>query len=568
VVRKLVIVGLLVALVVTTAASAAQGQRRGVISSATSELMPGVTYTREVDMTAAGPVVLDIVTAPKPDGTVYSLAPVLSGNTLGGTAKLTGIEQTLQAHATTVGVDGDYFNSRGEPYGIVMQGGALENQPSAGRTSLGITDDGTLQAAVVSFYGTWQGSAGQRKLTLNSRRGHFAIFTPAYGHLTPPESDTVAEAVFSSFPPAKASKDLTGTVTQVTSAGGTAIPKGGAVLVARGTDYVTQLENEAGAGKQITVHLTLSPDWSASPSAIGGGPLLVQNGKARFANGEAFPPGFLQSRSARGAIGQLADGSIVLVTVEAGAPTYSVGLSSYALALELVKLGAVTAVGLGSAAQAGIAFDGSLLTRPATGTEKGIADALVLSYTGVYAPPVAPVFSPNGDGAGDTETVSYRLVRAATVTATLRGPNGATVPLETGAKSKGVHTLLWDGKLAGVPQPEGAWTFSVSATDDRPITTAAERTFTLDKTLRSLSVGRRGSNPTARFNLTRKADLVVRVERRSGAAVATFRFSHIAAGRWALLIPWKPKKAGKYLLQVEATSVIGTSSLVAPFSLK
>ena len=117
--------------------------------------MPGVTYTREVDLTAAGPVVLDIVTAPKPDGTVYSLAPVLSDSTLGGTATLTRMEKSLHAHATTVGVDGDFFNARGEPSSILMQGGVLENQPSSGRASLGIAADGTLQVAEVSFNGTW-----------------------------------------------------------------------------------------------------------------------------------------------------------------------------------------------------------------------------------------------------------------------------------------------------------------------------------------------------------------------------------------------------------------------------
>jgi flagellar hook assembly protein FlgD len=565
VVRTLLIVGLLTALVATTAASAAPRKRHDVLSSATSELMPGVTYTREVDLTAAGPVVLDVVTAPKPDGTVYSLAPVLSKGGFSGTQTLTRMGRGLRARATTVGVDGDYTTTSGQPSSILMESGALENQPNVGRTSLGITADGMLEAAKVSFYGTWQATAGQRILTLNSGRGHFTLFTPAYGGSTPLETGSVAEAVFSWFPAAQASKDLTGTVAQVTSAGGTPIPKGGAVLVARGSDYVTQLSNEAPVGGKVTVHLTLTPDWSGNASAIGGGPLLVEDGKALFANGEAFPTGTLQSRSARGAVGQLADGRIVLVSVEAGTPEYSVGITSYSLALELVKLGAVTAVGLGSGPQAGMAFDGSLLTRPSTGVEKGIADALVLSYTGVYAPPVAPVLSPNGDGVGDTEALSYRLVRPATVTATLNGPNGATVSIPAGAQPKGSHTFAWDGTSASVPQAEGAWTFSVSATDDRSVTTTAERTFTLDKTLGSLTVsGRR--IPTARFVLSRKANVVVRVERRSGVAVKTFNLPHLVAG--AHHVSWKGKGVGKYLMRVDATSAIGTSSLVAPFSLR
>ena len=311
--RTLLIAVVLAALL----ASSASGAPQQVVSSTTTELMPGVTYTREVDLTAAGPVVLDIVTAPKPDGTVYSLAPVLSNGTLGGTAKLTRWRRASTPHATTVGVDGDFFNAGGEPSSILMQGGVLENQPSIGRTSLGIAADGTLQAAEVSFYGTWQASAGQRKVTLNSRNGHFTLFTPAYGRFDP-AGDRTSSPKRSSPRSRRRTRaaDITGTVAQITSAGGTPIPPGGAVLVARGTEYAAQLGNEAPVGQPVTVHLTLTPDWSGLASAIGGGPLLVRNGKAVFANGETFRPGFLQSRSARGAVGQLADGRIVLVTVE------------------------------------------------------------------------------------------------------------------------------------------------------------------------------------------------------------------------------------------------------------
>jgi hypothetical protein len=551
--RKLPILVLLAALIATTAASAAHGN--AVISSTTTELMPGVTYTREVQMTADGPVVLDIVTAPKPDGTVYSLAPVLSNATLGHTAKLTTMETRLHAGATTVGIAGDYFAPSGQPNSILMEGGVLENEPSTGRTSLGIAADGTLEAAKVTSYGTWQGSGGMPKLTLNSLGGHFTLFTPAWGAVTPPETGQVAEAVFSSFPPAHAGQDLVGTVSGVTAAGGTPIPPGGAVLVARGAEDVTQLQAQAPVGQPVTVRLTLTPDWSGLTGAIGGGPLLVQNGKAVFANGETFRAGTLQARTARGAVGQLGDGRIVLVSAEATTSAYSVGVSSYDLAQELVKLGAVTGVALGAGSPAGMAFDGSLLTRPAAGTEHGISDALVLSYSGVYAAPVAPVLSPNHDGVGDTEVLAYRLVRPATVTVELDGPNGATVPLDSGLKKVGVHTITWDG----ADQPEGAWTFSVTATDDRAIQTTAERTFSLDKTLGSLTVAK----ATARFFLTREADVVVRMERPNGIAVATYPLPHLAAG--VRRVTWTHPRAGHYLMRVDATSTIGTSSLAVPF---
>ena len=58
-------------------------------------LAPGITYDRQVEFTPHGPVVLHVITAPKPDGTLYRVAPVLSNNAVVATEKLTSIEQGL-----------------------------------------------------------------------------------------------------------------------------------------------------------------------------------------------------------------------------------------------------------------------------------------------------------------------------------------------------------------------------------------------------------------------------------------------------------------------------------------
>ena len=50
-----------------------------------------------------------LVMTPKPGG-LYSLAPVLSNETLVGREKLTDMQKRLSATATTVGINGDYFN--------------------------------------------------------------------------------------------------------------------------------------------------------------------------------------------------------------------------------------------------------------------------------------------------------------------------------------------------------------------------------------------------------------------------------------------------------------------------
>jgi flagellar hook assembly protein FlgD len=554
-------------------ASAASG-RSSQESVSTSTLMPGVTYTREVDFTSRGPIVLDVVTAPKPTGALYSLAPALSNDLLAGKETLTHLSGRVAGGAANVAIDGDYFNRQsGAPSGMLMQNGVLESSPAAGRSSLGIATDGTLTAARVSLAGTWQGNGQRRPLLLNGPvgKGKFTLYTPAYGTATPRESGVV-ETVVGQLPPARPSVSLDGTVTQVTTAGPTQIPPGGAVIVARGSVSTAQLRAEAPVGQKVGALLSLSPDWRRLASAIGGGPLLVRNGKPVFHANESFDPRRLNTRQPRGAIGQLADGRILLVAVEGTNPAYSIGMSSYELAVELTRLGATTAFGLDAGAAAGIAFNGKLLTRPSADIEAKLSDALVLSYSGVYEmPPSASVLSPNGDGAGDTETLAFQVARPSNVVATLSGPSNTKITLATGAESPGVHTLTWDGTSGGTQAPEGQWTFAVTATDDRTVTTTAQRTFSLDATLSSLAVTS-GSRPTATFQLARSANVVVRIERLNGVAVASLGSGPRAAGpqhvTWRGRIGKRQASRGRYRAEVVATSSVGTSSLAAQFSFR
>jgi flagellar hook assembly protein FlgD len=442
-----------------------------------------------------------------------------------------------------------------------------------GRSSLGITANGTLTTARASLAGAWQGNGQRRPLFLNTpaKKGKFSLYTPAYGTATPHESGVV-EAVLGTLPPARLGVALDGTVTRVTRSGPTTIPRHGAVLVARGKQSTAELRAEAPVGQQVEAMLSLSPDWRALAGAIGGGPLLVRNGKPIFHANESFAARQLNGRQPRGAVGQLADGRIVLVAVEGTKPAYSIGMSTYELAVELSRLGATTAFGLGSGSAAGLAFDGKLLTRPSAGIQGKLSDALVLSYTGVYAaPPSSPVLSPNGDGVGDRETLSYRVVRPSHVVATLDGPGGAKIDLADGAESPGLHAFAWNGSDGGSPAGEGRWTFTVTGTDDRNVTTRSERTLSVDDTLSSLAVTiGRHRWPTASFRLTRAAKIVVQIQRLNGVPVATLRSGNRAPGpehvTWRGRIGRRRAPGGRYQVAVQATSSVGTSSLATPFT--
>jgi flagellar hook assembly protein FlgD len=524
---------------------------------AQSLLMPGVSYQREVEFTPHGPVVLDVVTAPRPDGSLYTLAPVLSNNAIVATEKLTDMQKAGSATSTAVGVNGDYFAPNpGKPTGILMRGGVVESAPTAQRSSLGISADGTLTVARVAFDGTWRGNGQRRQLDLNAApvRGHTTLYTSTWGPATPAETG-VAVVVIPSLPPLTPNRIAAGVASQIANAGPVTIPPGGAVLVSRG-NQAPHLTTEAPIGTTIEIRPTLTPNWSGMASAIGGGPLLVAAGKPVFRAREAFGDPVLNRRSARSAVGQLGDGRILLVAVEGGGYAYSVGMTNYELAVALARLGAQTAIGLGSGPTTTMAFDGTTLTR---GAEQQISDGLMLSYNGVYAAPLASTtLSPNDDGVDDVQTFSYKLVRPSRVTASVVGPDRTPRVLAQADEQPGVHTLQWDGSGA----PEGTWRFSVTGVDDLGRSTVAERPFALNQTLASLSVTPKVGGLAAAFELAHQANVTVTVERANGIVVATLLSKKLDAG--AQSVSWNGAAAAGYRVRVVAANSIGKATLLAP----
>src|SRR3982074_854340 len=74
-----------------------------------------------------------------------------------GRGPATSMQRRLSATATVAGVNGDYFTlDEGLPTGMLMQSGVLETPPHPLRSSLGITDDGTLTVDRGARLGQWQ----------------------------------------------------------------------------------------------------------------------------------------------------------------------------------------------------------------------------------------------------------------------------------------------------------------------------------------------------------------------------------------------------------------------------
>jgi phosphodiester glycosidase len=438
-------------------------------------LMPGVVYSKQVQLTAHGPVVLNVASTPRPGG-LYGVHALLSNGAVQGRQRLTDMEKDLSPTTTAVGVDGDFFSTRwGSPSSALIRGGVLTTQPQGGRSVAGFDAAGDLHVDRLTLSGFWKGTGQNWALGLNAppptAKSAATLYTPAWGPTTPPESGTT-EVVLAPFPSTRPNVTLAAPVVSVAQGGGQPIPADGAVIAARGT-MAKNLTAEAPVGTVMNVRLILTPPWGDIVEAVGGGPVLVRNGRAVFRSNETFTSAQLLRRLPRSAVGQTADGRLLLVSVDGGRPGWSTGMTSFELARAMQRLGAVDASALGTGSYAALAFDGKLLSRPSGAAEGSISDALVVTYDGVYA--LAP---PATVAAGKPVTLAYKVVRPSTVTATLTGPDGSTTTVDAATRSPGTYRVSWTATTTG------RWTFTVSARDDLGRSSSADRTFTVGSSTR------------------------------------------------------------------------------------
>jgi exopolysaccharide biosynthesis protein len=540
-------------------------------AQAPEALMPGVTYEQYVDHTSHGPVAYSVITAPAPTG-LTTIGPVMSGNSITGPRlTVTQLERSVTTNGVVAGVNGDFFTgANAVPAGIVISGGALWRAPTPGRSSIGFDASGNMHVGRISFSGTWKGT-GQRRpiagINQQPKANQTVLFTPAWGATTP-SLQNAALVVLEPFPKAAVNTDLTAPVAAVPD-GQVAIPPDGAVLVATGT-AAAKLQAEASADGQVTVRLILPDAWSSVVSALGGGPQLVKGGKALFKTGENLPAEDLATRLPRTAVGQLSDGSVILVTVDGGRPGYSVGMTAYELARTMAKLGAVTAAGLEYGSSVTAAFDGKVLNRPSGPSgEQRVKEALLVQYAGVYAPPPSvPVLTSKSEASAG-EQLSYRLTRPSTVTAAVVGPDGASHPVESGPKDVGTYSFTWNAIDA-----EGTWHWVVQATDDLNRTSTADQPFRLDLTLSGLTVSSApGSGVKVAFTLSRPASVALEVTGANGTLAQALPAVSLPAGPQT--VSWDGTTAGgvkappgSYVAGLTVTSAIGTASFEAPFRLQ
>jgi len=219
-----------------------------------------------------------------------------------------------------------------------------------------------------------------------------------------------------------------------------------------------------------------------------------------------------------------------------------------------------------------VAFDGAVLNTPSDGVERAVGNALMVAYTGAFAPnPRYGVLSPNGDGVAEKQQLAYKVVRPSTVSVSLVGPDGSTAWKDEGQRDPGtIRVRLAPARLAS----EGTWTWTVTAVDAEGVESTSSRTFAVNNTLGFLRLSsprlrvpaKRPAEVAVSFQLAHQAGVTATVVDRAGALVRRLHRRTVEPGK--VVVVWNGRDrrgrrvaSGRYEVRVAARNDIGEVAL-------
>lgn len=539
-------------------------------------LVPGLTYTL---INRAGPQVLHVLTM-RPNA-LLSLAPSQLSGSLSVRATLTSGMTARLANGATAGINADYFDlGTGTPSGV-LSNGHLWTSPEPSRSALTIANGGALSVGKLTLSGRYQKldpaaatpfpivgfRAVNRALPTSSTTG-VVVYTADLGRATPKDSVQEALVTLDGGGTLPVNAQVQGTVVAQGSGGGMTMGPGQVVISGKNTsgNVVTR---DLTPGSRVSLEAAIAGIAPDAWGSVGGGPMLVQGGVAIPSAGEGFTASQLTGRTTRTAVGQTADGRILMVVSE-GPQQGKKGYTAAEQATLMVSLGAVDAIGFDSGGSSLMALGRDQIV-PWT-SERPIADGLIATYSGAQISiPDPQRVSPNGDGLADSATLDAQSPVAGHTVVTLarRGGGGFSTTLldQTGGPANNQITI--DPKSLGMP--EGPYVVTTTLTPaDGSAPTTMNRNLTVDGTLGNMKAslkytGKGKARRTAMrtsFTLTRQSKVTVKIVNNAGSTVATV-VSNRKYSPGSRTVTWSGKAlpAGAYTVVVLAKNSYGTSGL-------
>ena len=341
-------------------------------------ITPGLTYRMEIDLQL--PRVIHALRYTP--GVNVSSRPEIAGNVIidleTETKGREALSTTVQRNGAIAGVNADFFPWTGDPLGLMVRRGELLSTPFPDR-SVFAWGSGYSYAGPATFQGSVVGTGvtlsldgvnqecQEDMLILNMPVAGFAtakadsLFVVLEGAktLTPNGSITAQVGLFT--PDIKQLK----------------VNSDQMVLVGHGVakDKLAKLEK----GSEVTINISMGGvDWSKAINAVGGGPLLLSNGKESIdVTKERFGSAFATDRHPRTAIGSTLQGDVWLVVVD-GRQEMSRGATLTEMAAIMRRLGCTSAINLDGGGSTTLNIMGVTMNRPSGGAERAISNSLLL----------------------------------------------------------------------------------------------------------------------------------------------------------------------------------------------
>ena len=285
----------------------------------------------------------------------------------------------LSAGKVMAAVNGDFYRSdppyAGDPRGILISRGELMSGPDTWAAFF-VDINGAPQVSIITpdFKASFP-DGKSLPFTLNEERtrGTVVLFTRAVGNSTKTEGghELILEGVpGEKWLPLSASAITKARVLKVVDGGNSPLTPETMVL-SLSPAAAAKIKMPA-VGEVIELNTATTPSLQGVPTAMGGGPALVRQGKA-------LPVGQSQGRHPRTAVGWSKD-FYFLVEVD-GRQKDSAGMTYQELAEYMQKLGCDEAVNLDGGGSSTMWVRGNVMNSPSEGQPRPMADSLLLIYS-------------------------------------------------------------------------------------------------------------------------------------------------------------------------------------------
>jgi exopolysaccharide biosynthesis protein len=459
-----------------------------IAQSHTSEFVaPGVRRATYRLQTSEGPLVVNVVAIDPREPTVRFGVVVANDRLISDGETVSSMARRSKAVA---GVNADYFDigNTNQPLGAVVSGGALLRTPSK-RVVLDVRTDRSVHFEQLGFSGEVRyGDAAVPLTTVNEwpPQGGAGIVTPVYGQIKPAPGVALAELVPAD--PVHLDTTIAGTY-RVASIADAAAQRVTGTLLAFGP-AAKALAPPPASGDSVVVAADTTPSLDSLQCAVGGGPLLLADG--RLADDPNSPaPEETDVRFPVSGAARTAAGELLLASVDGRQPGLSIGATRPDFAQLLLAFGATDAMAFDSGGSATLVArvlgerDASVLNSPSDGQERAVADGFFIYSDAPLGPPAQLVVRPSPIVALPRATVSVRLARVDAAGHALgiahlkggdvvhTGDSSTVVKLTAGGVSARVPVEVV-ARLARLdiepdvrdPNPGGAVTFTATGFDD------------------------------------------------------------------------------------------------------